>query len=113
MCILSANRNLLESDMWQVEWAAISARIHGLLEAGTFFFETIKAGEKDHGSGGNELIRNGRELIGRLIEFQKNFASQLPQPAQKCLGDFVTAGKNAASSGSGIPTVQELVTVLA
>jgi hypothetical protein len=99
--------------MWQVEWGAISARIQALLEAGTFFFETIKAGEHDTGSAGNELIRNGKELIERLVGFQRNFANQLPEPAPKCLSNFVTASKNAVSSGAGIPTIQELLTVLA
>jgi len=99
--------------MWKIQWNAISARIIGLIEAGTFFLQTIATGENDHHNMTNELLRNGTETAQAINRFQENYRIQLPGPAQESLDRFASRWEKLPGTSGGLPTLQGALTLLA
>jgi hypothetical protein len=72
--------------MFTTEWQAISARISGLVGAGTFFLQTQ---ENDDYSCSDDLIQNAMRTANDVIKFRDRYADLLPPHAQVCLDDFI------------------------
>jgi len=99
--------------MWTVEWAALSARIAGLIEAGgVYLTETIREPGQFDVSG--DILQNARGVVERLQLLQANHAKTLPEAASGCLNQFLWRyGGSFAEPGGGPPRVQSVVTLLA
>ena len=74
--------------MWITEWQAISARITGLVGAGTFFLQTR---ENDDYSVSDELIQNATRTVNDVVGFRARYGDLLPPQALQCLNRFVAA----------------------
>lgn len=98
--------------MWNVEWAALSARIASVLEAGTYFMLTIGAGAHDYGATG-ALLQNANDVASRLERFRDSHTAELPEPAIACLSRFLGSYKERCDGLSGIPATQVALTLLA
>lgn len=72
--------------MWNTEWQAISARIAGLVGAGTFFLQTK---ENDDYFVSDDLIQNATRVAADVVLFRDRYANLLPPHAQVCLGNFI------------------------
>ena len=77
--------------MWISEWRAISARIEGLVGAGTFFLRTQ---DSDTYSVSVDLIENARRTVLQLFSFRDAYLEVLPSKAQKHLKDFLDSYEN-------------------
>lgn len=74
--------------MWITEWQAISARIKGLVGAGTFFLQTR---ENDDYSVSDDLIQNATRTAKDVVAFRDRYAKVLRPEALRCLENFVRA----------------------
>jgi hypothetical protein len=74
--------------VWITEWQAISARIAGLVGAGTFFLQTK---ENDDFNVSDDLIQNATRVAKKLVAFRAEYADLLPAYVLKCLNNFVAA----------------------
>jgi hypothetical protein len=74
--------------VWITEWQAISARIAGLVGAGTFFLQTK---ENDDFNVSDDLIQNATRVAKNIVVFRAEYADLLPAHALKCLNNFVAA----------------------
>jgi hypothetical protein len=74
--------------MWIREWQAISARISGLIGAGSFFLRTQ---ENDDYSVSHDLIQNATRTAKDLVRFRDRYSDLLPPHALVCLTDFIRA----------------------
>lgn len=72
--------------MWNTEWQAISARISGLIGAGTFFLQTE---ENDDYSVSEDLIQNAKRTAEDVVRFRDRYANLLPPHALVCLDNFI------------------------
>jgi hypothetical protein len=76
---------------WSADWQAISARIHGLLDAGAFFYKALHHSSEDARSVKKKvLLTNAEQIIGNLKEFSEKFKLALPQDAVDSLNGFLT-----------------------
>jgi len=72
--------------MWITEWQAISARIKGLVGAGTFFLQTR---ENDDYSVSDDVIQNATRTAIDVVNFRARYADLLPPSSLDCLNNFV------------------------
>ncbi len=76
---------------WRTEWKAISNRISGLLEAGTFYFQDLD--DKDaHSVGEKELLPHAKSIFECILEFKKSYENSLPPLALVCLKRYGPKG---------------------
>ncbi|MFC5862083.1 hypothetical protein ACFPT7_07245 [Acidicapsa dinghuensis] len=74
--------------MWITEWQAISARITGLVGAGTFFLQTR---ENDDYSVSEDLIQNATRTAKDVVVFRDRYAKVFRPQAFQCIENFVRA----------------------
>lgn len=76
---------------WLIDWKAISARIQGLLDAGTFFYRALHHSSEDARSIKKKvLLENAEKIFVNLNEFSEKFKSVLPRDALDSLNSFLT-----------------------
>ena len=77
---------------WYQEWQALSARIKGLLDAGTFFYSALQhSSSDDMGVRKKILLSNAENIFTSLKEYRDKFRSALPEEALESLLKFLTA----------------------
>ena len=76
---------------WQIEWQALSARIQGILDAGSFFYKALHHSSEDARSVNKKvLLKNAEKIFQNLQEFYgKYYKNGLPRPAVDCLYCFL------------------------
>lgn len=75
---------------WKAEWAAISRRISGVLEAGHFYLRCrTPAADVPPKEVAIELLRNSQEVFRSLEAFLKAYESVLPVHASSALNGFI------------------------
>lgn len=75
---------------WQFEWQALSARIQGILDAGSFFYKALHHSSEDARSVKKKvLLRNAEKIIKNLKEFHNKYQTGFPQSASDCLNSFL------------------------
>lgn len=75
---------------WRTEWKAISDRIEGTLKAGSFYIQCVSINASDPGAVADRvLIPSAREIRESIIDFHKDYHSQLPTSAASCLDRFL------------------------
>ena len=76
---------------WLIDWQAISARIQGLLDAGTFFYLALHHSSEDARSVKKKvLLENAEKIFGNLNDFSEKYKSALPSDALVSLKSFLT-----------------------
>lgn len=78
---------------WQLEWKALSKRIHGLLEAGKFYFATGLGGGDPVQAAQRALLPNSQEVFNLLQDFLNRHRHALPAEAISSLERFVTESR--------------------
>ena len=67
---------------WYQEWQALSARIHGLLDAGAFFYNALQHSSSDNLSvRKNILLANAEKIFESLKNYLKEYQSTFPKEA--------------------------------
>lgn len=75
---------------WHAEWQALSARIKGILDAGSFFYTSLHHSSEDVRSvKGKVLLKNAEKIIQNLNDFYEKYQTAFPQPAVDCLNSFL------------------------
>lgn len=75
---------------WQIEWQALSARIQGILDAGSFFYKALHHTSEDAQSVKKKvLLRNAEKIFQNLKEFYEKYQMGFPQSAVDCLNSFL------------------------
>jgi hypothetical protein len=75
---------------WYKDWQALSARIEGLLDAGTFFYNALQhSSSDDQGVRKKILLKNADKIISELNKFLKQYQSVLPREASESLSNFL------------------------
>lgn len=75
---------------WLIEWQALSARIKGILDAGSFFYKALLPSAADPRSVKKKiLLKDAEKIFGNLKEFSENYQSVLPKIAVECLSGFL------------------------
>ncbi len=75
---------------WYQEWQALSARIQGLLDAGSFFYNALQHSSSDDLSVRKKvLLQNAEKIFAGLNDFLKEYKSTLPAEASKSLNRFL------------------------
>lgn len=75
---------------WYQEWQALSARIHGLLDAGAFFYSALQQSSSDDLSvRKNILLANAQRIFERLNNYQTEYQSSFPKEAFESLKRFL------------------------
>jgi len=103
--------------MWNLEWNAISARIAGLIDACTFLFQTVEAGENDNSYSTNILIENCNGAAKAILALRR-YGTALPSEATTAIQRFKDWWLNTfvdewISKSGGLPAVQASVVMLA
>jgi len=76
---------------WLIDWQALSARIKGLLDAGSFFYKALHHSSEDSRSVKKKvLLESAEKIFNYLNEFQSKYNSVLPKNAIECLNDFLS-----------------------
>jgi hypothetical protein len=83
--------------VWITEWRAIAARIEGLLNTGTFFFNTNEA---DNYNSSQVLIENAGATVLKLQHFLDVYGSQLPTQPRECLQKFLNDYQTRLAPGN-------------
>jgi len=99
--------------MFSTEWAAVSARIASLIEAGHLFLRSIGTGEHDEYGMSSELLRNAKELVVHIARLQARYANELPDAARQCLFDSIERMDQSFPPVPGLPAFAAAVTLLA
>jgi hypothetical protein len=86
--------------MWMIEWRAISARIAGLVEAGTFFSRTR---DNDNYNASTVLINNGFDTGLRIRTFLDIHRDELPEAPRACLEQFLNDWNHRFEQGPREP----------
>jgi hypothetical protein len=99
--------------MWKVEWEALSARIAGIIESGTFLFQTR---ENDAAYSTNVLIENCHAAAEAVLDLRRH-GTALPPRATVAIDRFDEWWRrtwlDAWLSGSGgFPALQSCVVLL-
>ena len=69
---------------------AISARIHGLLDAGSFYYSLLGHSTEDALRVKNKiLLQNAKNIFDSLEIYRDNYKSTFPKEALKCLDNFL------------------------
>jgi hypothetical protein len=75
---------------WYQEWQALSARIHGLLDAGSFFYNALQHSSSDDFSVRKKiLLANAEKIFESLNHYLKKYESTFPKEAFKSLKMFL------------------------
>lgn len=75
---------------WLIDWRAISLKIKGLLDAGTFFYRALHTSSEDSRSVKEKvLLPNAEKILGNLRDFSVKYQSELPKVAVECLNSFI------------------------
>jgi hypothetical protein len=75
---------------WYQEWQALSARIHGLLDAGSFFYSALQHSSSDSLSVRKKiLLANARNIFESLKNYLKAYQSNFPKEALESLKRFL------------------------
>ncbi len=75
---------------WYQEWQALSARIQGLLGAGSFFYSALQHSSSDDlGVRKKILLSNTESIIEGLNKYLKDYQSTLPNDACESLKSFL------------------------
>ncbi|MGR9037731.1 MAG: hypothetical protein ACU83O_14275 [Gammaproteobacteria bacterium] len=75
---------------WQIEWNALSGRIQGILDAGSFYYTALHHSSEDALSVKKKVLIKGAEKIFQNIrEFNEKYKTVLPQSANECLSSFL------------------------
>lgn len=75
---------------WYQEWQALSARIHGLLDAGAFFYSALQHSSSDDLSvRKNILLASAEKIFGSLNNFLKEYQTSFPREAFESLKGFL------------------------
>lgn len=102
---------------WAIEWQALSNRIRGLLDAGSFYINcsNTSGGVDPYRVADKELLPHARKVWLELTEFRKRYDSELPIGAGLSLRQFLDSygGLFAGDSPSGVEGVQFRLTALA
>jgi hypothetical protein len=76
---------------WQIEWQALSARIKGILDAGSFFYTALHHSSEDSRSVKKKiLLRDAEKIVSSLRGFSDKYQSVLPTAAIECLSGFLS-----------------------
>ena len=105
---------------WLLDWQALSARIQGLLDAGSFFFGTEIGSREDYRSVKRKvLLQSANILFTDLKSCMLNYESILPTAAHDSLDRFLNdpavqdTDFNASGRGEALGNVQFALTSLA
>lgn len=75
---------------WLIDWQALSARIKGLLDAGSFFYKALHNSSEDSRSVKKKvLLESAEKIFLNLKEFSDNYKSVLPRMALDSLNSFL------------------------
>ncbi len=75
---------------WYQEWQALSARIHGLLDAGSFFYSALQHHSSDDMSVRKKiLLANAKKIFEILNNYLKEYQSTFPKEAFESLKRFL------------------------
>ncbi len=75
---------------WYQEWQALSARIHGLLDAGSFFYSALQHHSSDDLSVRKKiLLANAKKIFESLNNYMKEYQSTFPKEAFESLKRFL------------------------
>ena len=75
---------------WYQEWQALSARIRGLLDAGSFFYSALmNFSSDDMGVRTKILLANAERIFERLNVYTKEYQSAFPKEAYESLKRFL------------------------
>jgi len=75
---------------WYQEWQALSARIHGLLDAGSFFYRALQHSSSDDlGVRKKILLSNAKDIFESLNKYLKEYQSSFPDEAFQSLKRFL------------------------
>jgi hypothetical protein len=76
---------------WYQEWQALSARIKGLLDAGTFFYGALQhSSSDDMGVRKKVLLAHAENIFTNLNGYLEKFRSTLPEKALESIESFLT-----------------------
>lgn len=76
---------------WQIEWHALSARIKGILDAGSFFYTALHHSSEDSRSVKKKiLIKEAEKIVSSLKSFSEKYQSVFPSAAVECLRGFLS-----------------------
>jgi len=103
--------------MWKLEWDALSSRIAGIIEASTFLFHTVQAGESDSAYSTNILLENCHQTAD-AVQCLSRYGTALPGKVIDALNRFDKWWRDTwvdswSSSSGGYPAVQASVILLA
>ena len=80
---------------WYQEWQALSARIKGLLDAGTFFYSAHEhSSSDDTGVRKKILLKNAEKIFTSLRDYREKYQSALPEEALESLEKFLLDTKD-------------------
>ena len=75
---------------WYQEWQALSARIHGILDAGSFFYGALEHSSADDMSVRQKILLAGAEKIFKsLNKYLEEYQSTFPKEALESLKGFL------------------------
>ena len=75
---------------WLIDWRALSARIKGILDAGSFFYRALHNSSEDPRSVKRKiLLENAAKIFENLKGFLVKYRSVLPKEALECLISFL------------------------
>jgi hypothetical protein len=75
---------------WYQEWQALSARIHGLLAAGSFFYSALMGYSSDDlGVMKKILLENAKQIFESLNDYLKTYEPTFPREASESLKRFL------------------------
>lgn len=75
---------------WLIEWQALSARIKGILDAGSFFYKALHHSSEDSRSVKEKiLLKDAEKIFSNLNEFSTKYQSFFPKDAADCLSGFL------------------------
>jgi len=75
---------------WYEEWKALSARIHGLLNAGSFFFTALQHSSSDDMSVKRKILLASADKIFRSLNtYLRDYQSTFPKEALESLKKFL------------------------
>jgi len=75
---------------WITAWDALSARIQGLLDSGSFFFQALHTSSEDPYSVRKKvLLIHAEQIFNNLNTFMSDYRSILPPEAYQCIERFL------------------------
>lgn len=75
---------------WYQEWQALSARIRGLLDAGSFFYSALQHSSSDDlGVRKKILLSNAKNIFDSLNKYRNDYKATFPKEALESLNSFL------------------------